>query len=65
MEETKSVHILEMPAWLNLECGVLLVESISTVKIVSFHKSSTKLCMHENCVIVLPVLMVWCATFEI
>ena len=31
------------------------MEGISTAKTVWFRASSTKLCMHENCVIVLPV----------
>jgi len=32
-----------------------MVEGISTAKIVWFHASSMKLCMRENCIIVLPV----------
>ena len=38
-----------------LECGLLTVEDISTAKIIRFHTSSTKLCMRENYIIVLPV----------
>ena len=51
--------------YLNLECGVLTVEGISTAKIIRFHRSSMKLRIHENCVIVVPVniLTVWRAGF--
>jgi len=39
----------------NLECGVLTVEGLSIAKVVRFHTSSTKIHMHENYIIVLPV----------
>jgi len=39
----------------NLGCGILTVEGISTAKIAWFRISSMKLCIHENCIIVLPV----------
>jgi len=42
-------------AWRDLNVGVLMVEGISTAKIVRFRTSSTKLHMRENCIIVLPV----------
>ena len=48
------VYISETPGMI-LECGVLTVKGISTAKIIQFRTSSTKLRMHENCVIVLPV----------
>jgi len=34
-----------------------MVEGISPAKCVWFHTSSTKLCIHENCIIVLPVII--------
>ena len=51
------VHISETPGaiYLNLESGVLTLEGISTAKIVRFHTSSTKLCIREYRIIVLPV----------
>ena len=39
----------------NLECGVLTVEGTSTAKIIRFCKSSTKVHICENRIIVLPV----------
>ena len=36
-------------------CGLLTMEGMSTAKIVSFHKDSTELKLHENCVFFLPV----------
>ena len=50
---------------LNLECGILTVEGISTAKFIQFYTMSTKLCICENCGIVLPVnmLTVWHAGF--
>ena len=38
-----------------MKCGVLTVEGISTVKIVRFRTSITKLHIRENCIVVLPV----------
>ena len=37
----------------DLECWVLTVEGISTVKLVQFCTSSTNLRIHENCIVVL------------
>ena len=49
------VHISETPGTIYLKCGVLTVEGISTAKIVQFRKSTTKVHIRENRIIVLPV----------
>ena len=49
---------MEMPSVIYVvtiwNVGVLMVEDISTAKIVRFRKSSTKIDMHKNYIIVLP-----------
>ena len=47
----------------NLKCVVMMVEGISTAKVIGFCKGITELCIHENSIIVFPVniLMLWCA----
>ena len=61
------VYISETNAWtILLECGVLMVEGIFSAKRSSTkHKSSTKLDIHKNCIIVLPVniVIMWYAGF--
>jgi len=57
-EETKAIfegsYLRNTLSW-NLKCGVLMMEGISTAKIVQLCTSSTKLHIRENCVTVLPV----------
>jgi len=48
------VHISETLSW-NLECEVMTLVDISTIKIIWFYYSVTELRIHENCTIVLPV----------
>ena len=54
-KETKPVYILETPGAILLQFGMWGTDSggISTAKIVRFCKSSTKVHVLENCIIVL------------
>ena len=61
-EETKPIFGSSYVSWKflarfswNLKCGVLTVEGISTAKIVRFRKSTTKVHIRENRIIVLPI----------
>ena len=57
-EQTKPIfgssYLLAQIGW-NLESGVLMVEGISTAKIIQSHAGSVKLHMCKNFIIVLPV----------